>query len=508
MHLPKILENRRLKTALISGFSLGLGIFFNYLFYNKIPGINFPIFIILVISVLLIISNVLKKQTNKKVLWLLIPLLFFSTMVAIRTSSFLTFLNIIICLILLLLIAKTLYRKKIESFLIKDYIQILFLPFKFLSPLFKTLSESFSIIKINNNKKVLSQVLRGIIISIPIVFLFGLLFSSADLIFQKHISDLITINIEPETLFRLVLILIVALVFIGAYSYIFQELKDKTVTKLKRGKPLLGKIETSVVFGSINILFLVFLLIQATYLFGGKTNISEQGFTYAEYARRGFFELITVALISLFLLFIFEKHVTRKRETHALWFKILSTSMVLQIIVIMVSAFTRLLLYEQAYGFTTLRLYSHSFIILLAIIFCLLLYKIYIDRREKRFALHVFASILLFLAGMNFLNPDLFIAKQNVGRFNTSGKLDIYYLATLSDDAIPEIMKILDALEGDMKISLGSEVYWWTQRYNNVEDWQSWNLSRARANKILEPKMTELEEYYERQEDKWEKEGF
>ena len=98
----------------------------------------------------------------------------------------------------------------------------------------------------------------------------------------------------------------------------------------------------------MNILFFIFIFVQFTYLFGGKTNISAQGFTYAEYARRGFFELIEVAIISLFLLLVIEKYIIKEKTGHVLEFKILSTVLVIQVILIMASAFTRFIsFYEQ-----------------------------------------------------------------------------------------------------------------------------------------------------------------
>jgi len=80
----------------------------------------------------------------------------------------------------------------------------------------------------------------------------------------------------------------------------------------------------------------------------------------------------------------------------------------------MASAFMRLLLYEQAYGFTTLRLYSHSFVIWLALVFLFVLFKINFDKRDNTFAFRTFISMIMFLAFMNFLNPDSFIAKRNI----------------------------------------------------------------------------------------------
>jgi hypothetical protein len=46
-----------------------------------------------------------------------------------------------------------------------------------------------------------------------------------------------------------------------------------------------------------------------------------------------------------------------------------------------------------------------------------------------------------------------------------------------------------------MKMSLGSELYWRTQRENESKDWQSFNISRIEAKKILESKEEELEKY-------------
>ncbi len=160
----------------------------------------------------------------------------------------------------------------------------------------------------------------------------------------------------------------------------------------------------------------------------------------------------------------------------------------------------RLSLYEETYGFTTLRLYSHVFIIFLAVFFCLLVYKIYRDKKENSFLLQVFVCVLLFLAGMNFLNPDSFIAKQNIQRFTDSGELDVYYLSHLSEDAIPEVVELLDILEDeDIKNILGSELYWRVYEEDSM-GWQSFNISKARAKRILDPIMLEMYKDYEGEE--------
>lgn len=482
---------------IISIFSISvlLGILFDYFFYDKGLGIAFPLYILLIVFGLFGISYVYKKKIKKDALLLLIPLFFFSVMTAVRSSELLTFLNVVACIYLLLLIADLCFDKKISNYLIRDYVAVPFTPFKFVTPFFKSVSELSSLKKESKDKKVSSQIVRGILISIPFLVIFILLFSSADLVFQKYMSDLVNINVEGETIVRILLVLLVSCAFVGAYSYIFNVKKE--VIGSKERKLRIGSIESYILLGSVNLLFLIFISVQITYLFGGQSNISSLGFTYAQYARRGFFELIGVAVISFFLLFGLDRYIHREKGSSLRIFKILSSLLVVEVIVIMVSAFMRLLLYEDAYGFTTLRLYSHVFIIFLTVVFGLLIYKVLKNGKESNFSLGVFLSAILFLAGMNVLNPDAFIAQKNIQRFNDGKKLDVYYLTTLSDDALPVTVKMLDISDESVKGEFAYYMYWKMQGRISSNNWQSFNISRNRAKEIIAPKMEVLEEYKE-----------
>ena len=500
-------SNALIKAGLITGVSLVLGLLFDYFFYAKIPGIAFPLYVVLVVAGLFAVAGFSNKKISKEALLLLVPLIFFSVMVFVRSSALLTFLNVVASLLLLLVIAEVSFDGKLKNFFIADYIYF-FLPFKFIFPLFQTLSDLFSLEGVNKDQKVSSHVIKGIVMAVPVLFIFLILFYSADLIFQKYVSDLINTDIELEAVFRSTLVLIATLVYIGAYSYIFREAKNQNESQQNNKTPSFGHIENSILLGSVNVLFFIFILVQLAYLFGGEGNISAQGFTYAEYARRGFFELIAVSIISLLLLLAVEKYIVKKDENHARGFKILSTALVIQVILIMTSAFTRLTLYKEAYGFTILRFYSHAFIILLAAVFCLLLYKIYKDKRENAFAFRGFILVASFLVIMNFFNPEAFIARRNIERFTATGKLDIFYLSRLSDDAMPDMLKALDISNDDLRKNFARELYWRAQNSQSLyfSKWQSLNISRMRAEKILDSKIRELEPYKDYQQqiiDSW-----
>lgn len=375
--------------------------------------------------------------------------------------------------------ADLLTGKKLRDYVLVQYADILVLLLKFFSPLADTLSAIASLRGVHRHSQVVSQILKGVLMAIPVLVIFGLLFASADLLFAKYITDILTLDIDEKTVYFLLRVLLAACFFIGFFSYIVATSMNAVASLSPKKHLHLGAIEVSVFLGAINALFLFFILIQLVYLFGGSENIVSQGFTYSQYARKGFFELITVAVFSFIILWKTELSIMKKENTkHMTAFKVMSAILVFQILLIIVSAFTRLSLYEEAYGFTTLRLYSHVFTIFLSLIFLLLLYKIFFDAREHTFAYRIFLLTTAFLIGMNFLNPDAFIARKNIEYFaGTPDKLDVDYLTSLSADAIPEM------IAGDYDRN------WFLENQDNYPThWQSMNIARMREKELLSAK--------------------
>ncbi len=482
------------KAFIIAGVSAVLGLCFDYFFFGKGTGISFPLYIALAVIGLFIIGEVYRRPLEKKIYWLFIPIAFFSTMVFVRDSDLLTVMNIGASFLLLLLIARISFARSLQSLLLKDYVKACFLPFAFLRPFFQTIGDLVSLRGISKDKNVTSQITKGIIMTVPVLIVFVLLFSSADLMFHKYLLDIVNIKIDTETIIRTFFICSSAGIFLGAYAYLFRKNEEPPLTpQIPNAK--IGHIETSILLGSVNALFFAFILLQIAYLFGNHETIAVEGFTYASYAHRGFFQLIAVAVISFLMLLGTEKYITKNNGSHNVLFKILSSTLIVQVILIMASAFIRLSLYEDAYGFTVLRLFSHSFIIFLAVVFCILLYKIFIDSRENTLAFRIFIAVVTFSFVMNILNPDAFIARKNVERFIETEKLDEYYMTSLSADAIPESIKILDLPESTKKFDFMSNLSWRAQEIvNNAKNapWQATHISRINARKILEAKAKDL----------------
>jgi hypothetical protein len=481
------------RSILILGVSMVFGALFNYFFFDKLPpGIGFTLFIVAGTAAFFAISYYIKKPVRGDLLWLFPILIFFAGMVSVRSSPLLTALNVLACLGLMLLIMEVSVKGSLRAFNPLDYLKVL-IPFKAIDPFIQTLASALSMRKHMSDQKNYTQIVRGLVITIPILLIFGSLLASADPIFQKYASLLTIWNFSEEDIGRIIVFIIISVAGTAFFSYSFFGKADEVQTQKEQSRPF-GQIETAILLGSVNILFLAFIVIQITYLFGGESNIISQGLTYADYARHGFFELVAVAALSYLILIIAERVIEKNADTHSPLFRVLSTALILQVGIIMVSAFYRMWLYEEAFGFTTLRVYVHAFIVLLAIVFVCLLYKIVVENKDSTFALRTFLAVAIFVVGMNFFNPDLFIAQKNLERFSATGKLDTGYLTQLSADATPVLHRAFDATSGEMHYELGHEFY---SRLHPVKPslWMQWNWSREKEKTLLMQDAAGFQEY-------------
>lgn len=472
-----VLKSNFARVGVFLVLALFFGFLFDYFFYNQSFGLSFPIYVVLLLAAIFKICFFYRVKVPIGILWLVVPFLFFSIMVCIRANATLTFLNLIGSFLLLLLIVRRLVREKIHEYILVDYVRsAIVFPLQLLEQ-----GKDFFIRHVPEALKGqghLKQIVKGLLMAIPAILIFLLLFSSADLVFNKFITEFINFDSPSLTIMRGIFIVVVSFFFAGLFSFISQN-SGAIAPTVEYHKKYFGVIEASIFFGLLNLLFLLFIVIQFIYLFGGEANITAQGFTYAQYVHKGFFELVLVALISFALIFFAEKSIEKNDKGHLTPFKILTGIFIAQVMVIMASAFMRMSLYENAYGFTELRLYTHIFIGWLAVVSLLLFYKIQFSRKEHNFAFHVFVSLVVFLIGLNLLNPDAFIVRQNIDRHAMTGKLDIYYLVTLSNDALPEMSSVFELPDKSFSELLLRNLN--SRRWDLSPSWQSWNLSRAMA---------------------------
>ncbi len=498
--------------------SLFLGIAFDVLFWKKAPGISFAIFITLCLAAgyLMLRSN--KLQPAGRSLLLLVPIIFFSVMTFIRREPFTLFLNYSLTLFSIAVLVMTYQSGLWTSYSLSDYAanmyhligSMLTLPW---AQITNTDSQQETSNK-GRHKNNVWPIVRGSLMAIPVLLVFAALFSSADLVFAQRMNDLLTnLNLEKlvEYIFRGVYILIIAYFLVGIIKHAESRSQNEKLIGIDKPvlAPFLGFTEASIILGSVLLLFSSFVIIQFQYFFFGQTNITLAGFTYSEYARRGFGELVAVAVFSLILLQSLSTITKRGTDKKKKIFTGLFIGLVILVIIILVSSFQRLFLYESAYGFSRLRTYSHVFMIWLGILLAaVVIVQVFGHRRA--FANIALLTLMGFTASLNLLNVDTFIVKRNINRTVRGKELDIYYLSTLTSDAVPTLVKMYSSSNLPVKTRDGIGAALVCYEISEEDDasqppsWQSFHLSDWNAARELNEVQENLKSY-QVQDDAWQK---
>jgi hypothetical protein len=482
--------------------TIALAWFFDFLFWEKVAGISFPIFILAALAVGFLLARQQGLTPAKNALWLLLPIALFTTMTVIRLQPMTRFLNVAATLVLMGMLAHSFLGGRWWLYTFKDYITGAF------SLGVDALVRQISILnkqpKSESNpetkpkSRLVWSILRGLVLALPIVLILTALLAEADPIFEQNVEkflELFDIENLGEYIFRGIYILILAYLLMGVFLHAYYKNHDEDITDEEKPwiSRFLGFTEAVIVLGSVNLLFLAFVIVQFQYFFGGEANITLTGYTYAEYARRGFGELVTVAIISLILFMGLSSVSRRENEKQGNIFSAFGIALVALVTVILVSSFQRLKLYEIAYGFTQLRTYTYVFIIwlglLLAAVVILELFK-----RQRHFAFTALLASIGFIVTLNALNVDAFIVRQNVHRAQAGEDLDIAYLASLSEDAVPPLSDLYEQSQGsdDLSEAIAGAIACHAVAHDEYDyenhswrnfTWQSFHLSRYLAQK-------------------------
>jgi hypothetical protein len=231
----------------------------------------------------------------------------------------------------------------------------------------------------------------------------------------------------------------------------------------------------------------LFAVVQFQYFFGGNANIGVEGFTYSQYARRGFNELVIVALFSLLMVLGLSTVTKRESGLQRRVFSGLSAAIVAFVLVILVSAFQRITLANDWHGFSRLRLYPQIFLVWVGISFVAVV-VLEIIHRERYFALAALLASFGFAISLFFFNVDRTIVVHNVLRATQGKHFNIAHLASLSSEAVPAMKeKFLDpTIPTPVHEGIGAALLCYMtlnpRTSTSTDDWRSFNYSRWQAN--------------------------
>lgn len=316
----------------------------------------------------------------------------------------------------------------------------------------------------------------GLAAALPCVVVFGTLFRSADPAYDRMLASLITVDLEPLAEHG-------AVVFVWSWiiaGYFWAVFRTRAPGALVRRHGSFGALEVTTALTVVLALFVSFVAFQATYLFGGEQAVHAMGLTYAEYARRGFFELVAVAVLVIPMLLVAEwapEAVDARARTRIRW---LAGSLVAIVFVLLASALDRMRLYTGTYGLTELRLYTTAFMFWLAVVLAWFVATVLRGRRT-RFAWGAIVTGWLVLGALHIVNPDALIVATNARH---PRPFDAGYASELSADAVPALLAVLGELPPDRACLLEAEAL--DPLVEAVRTESRWTVGLVQARRALE----------------------
>ena len=332
-------------------------------------------------------------------------------------------------------------------------------------------------------------VLRGLLLAAPVLLVFGSLLVNADAAYATLVGRLFRWDTGT---------LISHFVLTGIFAWLaaaYLSAPRRWAHYAPRGTPTgirIGAIETGTVVALVNALFLSFVLVQARYLFGGAEHVlATAGLTYAEYARRGFFELVTVAALALPLLIVLVSGTRVESERQRTIHRMLFAMLIGLLLLMMASALRRMWLYQAEYGWTLARVHATALMVWIG--GSILWFAATALRgRAERFTLGSIAGGLAVLGTLVVANPASAVVRANADRVAIGQDFDGLHAAGLGTDGLPALLEALPRVASSLDerercairrtIQNAAEA---GMREGRGSDWRLLTYSRLRAREAL-----------------------
>jgi signal transduction histidine kinase len=318
-----------------------------------------------------------------------------------------------------------------------------------------------------------AALLRTLMWSLLGLVVFGALLVSADALLAEWADAVLPdLSLDTFVLRAFVAVAVGGAVLAAAYLALNPPRVDR---EAGGGRPVSHRFEWLAPVLVINAVFAAFLVAQATVVFGGHDYLRRTtGLTYAEYVHQGFGQLTVATALTLLVIWAAARKAPRDMPSDRAWLRASLGLLCLQTLVVVASALHRMHIYQEAYGFTQLRLLVDVFEGWLGLLIVAVLAS-GVALRAPWFPRFALLSGAVALLGLAAVNPDAWIAERNIDRYAETGRVDWAYLHGLSDDAVPAFAGLPDDLEHCALVG----------REAASDDWLEWNLGRARAAEAL-----------------------
>ncbi|UNX53512.1 DUF4173 domain-containing protein [Georgenia sp. TF02-10] len=328
-----------------------------------------------------------------------------------------------------------------------------------------------------SSRTLLWPVLRTAAVSLVALVVFGGLFASGDAIFGSWVAHLVPDLAWDGLILRtFVLVVVAGTVLAACYLALNPPRVDRLA--LPAARPVARAWEWLVPVGLVLAVFVGFVAAQASAMWGGHDYVRRvTGLSYADYVHQGFGQLTVATALTLATVAIAVRRAPRATARDRLLLRAALGPLCALTLVVVASALFRMAVYQQAYGYTVLRVLVDAFELWLGLVVVLVLVA-GVRWSAAWLPRAALVSGAVFLLALGLANPEGWVARQNIERYADTGKIDTSYLATLGPDAVPAIVEGLPADLARCALPDPADGGWGRAGDGDVLEW---NLGRSQA---------------------------
>lgn len=319
-----------------------------------------------------------------------------------------------------------------------------------------------------------------LIITIPVL-------AAADEKMARLIDRIVTIQLLGDIFIYGFVFLIGASVVTGpAATASFEEISGKRqAVQIQRRTPF-EPVTIGVALTMLGVVYVIFASVQFPYFFAPRETLAHVlGLTSSAYAVKGFGELVFISCLNFALIGISLRFTKQKESGTHMYLKLIYVLLIAFNFVIMASSHIRMQIYVESFGHSVLRFMSHSFMLLLCVLNVVMFARVF-SKKIKTVRLFA-AAALVYFCTISAINPERFVARTNIQRYEATGEIDTQYLLSLSAEAVIETAGFLqrhpEELDEITRIHAENRMSAFQQQ--NSSGWPSVNLAVISARQKL-----------------------
>lgn len=265
----------------------------------------------------------------------------------------------------------------------------------------------------------------------------------------------------------------------------------KPAAKERRQRKGIGALTVNTVLIAVSVVYVVYLISQLAYFSGGFAGVLPEEYTFAEYARRGFFEMAWICAINLLVMCLAVGLCRKKNSRAPIVTRLLCLFIGLVTLFLVVAASAKMYMYIEAYGLTRLRVLTEAIMVFMAL--TTLTVSLWLFIPKLPYMKVVLVVGLIIGAAVAWADVDTVVAKYNVEAYQ-SGKLetvDMEYMGELGYGAVPYIAQLTD--DPDQNIAgCAQDILKYYYDTGTIEDFRYWNFAKSIAEPYLPEPVTDI----------------